>query len=425
MTGCLRRPGTARGSSVGEQQYVILRSMRGIAHRLCVVLCVIAGAAGQASGADWTYAASEHFEVYTTGGSRRAGEALTYFERVHAFFADFLKLSPKTNARTCLIVFSNEREFRPYKFNDLAVAYYHQGDGRDYIVMQELGVEASAIVVHEYAHLVMSHSGRRYPLWLYEGYAEFLSTLSPSGGRMSIGRVSQGRLQYLRSGEQMFDLPRLFAVSHESPEYRTGDHAGMFYSQSWALTHMLVTDERYRGSFDRFVAMVGAGASSDEALTQAFGRSIAEVSADLLGHVQRQRFGFVTAEYEGPPAGMSYEERPVSAFEAGLVAARLLASARGAQDRAREAFGALEQERADDLSLLEARALFELRNGERDGARPYLARAVALGSKNARIYRDYALLPGTEPTAAETLLSRALELQPDDSRAGYGWRRCS
>ena len=52
-----------------------------------------AGRSGVSTAAaqTWTYAESEHFEVYTTGGDRTARDALTYFERVHAFFTDFMK----------------------------------------------------------------------------------------------------------------------------------------------------------------------------------------------------------------------------------------------------------------------------------------------------------------------------------------------
>ena len=45
------------------------------------------------------YAESEHFEVYTTGGDRTARDALNYFERVHAFFTEFMKITPKTTLR--------------------------------------------------------------------------------------------------------------------------------------------------------------------------------------------------------------------------------------------------------------------------------------------------------------------------------------
>jgi hypothetical protein len=380
---------------------------------LLLIGCLIGGV-GDAAAAEWTYAASQHFEVYTTGGSRRAREALSYFEKVHAFFAEVLDLSPQTDRRTRLIVVSNDQEFKPYRLNEVSVAYYHRGPERDHIVMRALDSEAYAMVVHEYAHLVMNHSGRDYPAWFSEGYAEFLSTMTFDGSRVNIGRVPEGRLQYLRSADAVFDLPRLFAVTLESPEYRTLHPAGMFYAQSWALVHMLAVDDRYRASFERFAVLVGTGQSSEAALSHAFGRSIAAVSNDLAPYMHRERYGFTTVGYVPPPPVTSYDERPATDFEAGLVAANLIGTVRGNEERARTAFQELEAQSPADLALVESRALFEVRYGQRDAARPYLRRAASLGSRNPRIYREIASFPDIDPAEAESLLQTALSLQSDD-----------
>src|SRR5688572_26609994 len=365
--------------------------------------------------ADWTHASSDHFEVYTTGGARRAREALTYFERVHAFFTDYMKLAPKAGQPTRLIVFSNVREFRPYRFNEVATAYYRPGPDRDYIVMESLSEEAYPLVVHEYAHLIMRHTGANFPLWLNEGYAEFFSTLSPYGGQMSIGRVPLGRLSVLASGERMFDLERLFAVTHDSPEYRTQNHSGVFYSQSWALTHMLLTSEDYRAGSGRFLTMVGDGVPAATAMTTVYGKPLKQVLADLNRYVRGDRFIFFSANYKSPRDEATYQVREVPAFEASLVTANLLAAGRESQTAARAAFDALAVEKADDLGLLESRAHFELRADDRGAAGRYFARAVELGSKNASTYRDYAiLLAGTNSERAADLLATALRLDPGD-----------
>jgi len=79
----------------------------------------------------WTYASSDHFEVYTTAGARQARDALVYFERVHAFFSDVLHLTPTQARPTRVIVFSGDRDFKPYRLNDVAIAYYRPGPDRD------------------------------------------------------------------------------------------------------------------------------------------------------------------------------------------------------------------------------------------------------------------------------------------------------
>src|SRR5690349_3212925 len=101
--------------------------------RLTVVLIALLGAAAPVQAAEsWTYGASENFEVYTTGGARTAREALTFFERVHSFFADVIGSKPKLRNRTRLIVFSNDRQFAPYRPFDRVEAFYQGGADRDY-----------------------------------------------------------------------------------------------------------------------------------------------------------------------------------------------------------------------------------------------------------------------------------------------------
>ena len=61
--------------------------------RTCLVVCLL-WAALPAAAEKWTYSESEHFEVYSTGGDRTARDALTYFERVHAYFAGVFRERP-------------------------------------------------------------------------------------------------------------------------------------------------------------------------------------------------------------------------------------------------------------------------------------------------------------------------------------------
>src|SRR5215510_8657920 len=107
---------------------------------------------------DWTYASSEHFEVYTTAGGGTARGALTYFERIHAFFAEQLGVSPKQKVPTRVIIFSTDRQFAPYRPSQAAAAFYLSGADRDYIVMGRFDEESDDIVAHEYVHLLIRYS---------------------------------------------------------------------------------------------------------------------------------------------------------------------------------------------------------------------------------------------------------------------------
>lgn len=364
-----------------------------------------------AQGLVWTYARSDHFEVYTTAGDRRAREALAYFERAHAFFTEFLQISPRTGAPTRLIIFSGDRQFEPYRLNDVAIAYYQPGPDRDSIVMRAMDADTAAIVVHEYVHLINRHSGGVYPVWLNEGLAEFFSTMDPQRNSVTLGVVPVGRLLHLRGGAPLLSLERLFSVGHDSPEYNTESHAGVFYSQSWAMTHMLLVDDLYRAGAVNFLNLVAAGESSAAAIEKVYGRSLAVVMRDLDGYIRQDAYRTLSAAYKPPPRLESVPTRRVEAFEGALVAATLLASRRDRETEARAAFDRLIEQQPDNLELIESYASFEIRRGQPARALPLLTKAVDLGSTTPSVYN---LLASQQPDRAEPLLAKAFSLAPDD-----------
>jgi tetratricopeptide (TPR) repeat protein len=379
-----------------------------------LLLVVLAGASARAADS-WSYGASDHFEVYATGGAGTVREALTYFERTHTFFVQlFPNLAPKTKALTRLIIFSNDKQFAPYRPNASAAAFYLSGSDRDYIVMGRLDETSLPIVVHEYSHLALKHAGGVYPIWLNEGLAEFLSSMKLDDGHITVGSIQPYALQYLQaSGQAMFDLKRLFAVGHDSPEYNARAHVGMFYAQSTVLTHMLLTDDRYRPKSGQFMKAVVGGMSSAEALQTVYGKDTETVGRDLANYITLTQFLSLSDPNKAKKVEKkSYQVRPASAIEAGVVTANLLASSRDGEEAARTAFVKLEQQAPNDLSVLESRAFFELRRGTRDSALPYFARALEQGTRNVTLLKTYVAL---DRANAATILPKAIELAPNDA----------
>ena len=377
--------------------------------RLVLVLVVLLSATAHAAD-PWTYGASEHFEVFTTANAGRAREMLRHFESVHDFLASFILKRPLATATpTRLIIFSNERQFAPYRPAEPAIAFYQPGPDRDHIVMSRFDPTATQIVIHEYVHLILRHTGGRYPVWLNEGLAEFFSTMESDSGRMVIGEAPPGRLQAMLSGT-MIPVARLLAVRSDSPEYNTRTHSGTFYAQSWALTHMVLAEETYRAKSDAFLQMIVNGTASAAAFMKVYNKTPEHVERDLRNYLTTTLRVFAPS-YKGSPARTAYETRPVPAFEADLVTANLLAVQRNGEAAARAAFTKLEEQQPNDLALLESRGYFELRRGQRATAAVYFARAVERGTRNVALMRDYIML---NPDVAEALVPKALALAPQD-----------
>jgi hypothetical protein len=363
----------------------------------------------------WSVARSPHFEVYVTGSPSRATDALAMFEDAHAFFSYYLALPDAPRPPMRVLVFSGAKEYALYRPSGSADAFYQPGRNRDYIVLKDFDADAFPIVAHEYAHAALGLKGADFPPWLSEGLAEFFSTVSIDRGKAKIGSAPGGRVAALRPADLM-PVATVLGVRRDSETYNTRDHAGLFYAESWALTHMLLVDEKYKAATPRLIALMQNGASSVDALQKVYGKSPAEIEKDLRAYIGRGNYGFFLLDFHpASPATASARPAAVPPFEASLVVADMMASQIGKDLETRAMLDAMAREQPDSLELTELRAFFELRTQGIGAADPYFKSAVERGSRNPTVLSEYALrAAGRDPVLASELLTRAMALAPKD-----------
>jgi hypothetical protein len=363
----------------------------------------------------WSVARCGHFEVFASGGPKRAADALTMFEDVRGFFRASLPLGDlrETAARPLrVVVFSNDKEFAPFRVNESGSAFFQSGADRDYIVMRGFGGDAFHVVAHEYAHAALGRRGADLPPWLAEGLAEFYSSAVISQGRATVGQAPPGRLDTLRRGS-LLAVPELLAVTRSSPTYNAKDHAGMFYAEAWALTHMLMIDPRYAKGTAAMLQSASHGVATPLAFGEAYGKTPQQIETDLRAYIARGFYGSFAVDIpdERDAAGAPAD---VDDFAARVMLADVLAQQSGKDLSTRTTLDGLESERPNDLSVTELRAYFERKTRGAAAADPYFARAVAGGTTNAALIADYALrISATQPERAAELLARAMALAPD------------
>src|ERR1700742_2663958 len=93
----------------------------------CVGLyaCIfLASHSALAADPHWIRMQSPNFEVFATAGERSARETLQHFEQVRDFFGQFVHDRTDRPPVVRIVVFSSLKEFEPYRFNEVAVAYY-------------------------------------------------------------------------------------------------------------------------------------------------------------------------------------------------------------------------------------------------------------------------------------------------------------
>lgn len=385
--------------------------------KLCRAVLLFAAVLPALASDDWVRVSTPHFEVYTTAGERRGRDAAIEFERLRDFFerASPLKQPPGTPVR--IILFRTEEQYAQYAINGIAVAFYAAAPTRDYIVLQD-SPQKYPIAIHEYMHLLIRHSGLKIPLWLNEGWADVYSTLRPTHDGAAVGDLLPGRVSTLEQGTWL-DFDTLTSVTQSSPYYNESDRAGMFYAESWALAHMLYLSPEYKDRFGRFIAALHHGSTTAEACQTAYGKTSAEVYADLRTYLARRKLYGVVFEAPLSKAAEEPQVEKLSSFDSGLMLAQLLA-ATNRSNFARQEFEKLDKLRPGQPEIAEGLGYISLSVGDRSGARARFRQAFDAGGNDPAMCLQLAQLETENhagPAVIIPILERAIKARPDYPQA--------
>lgn len=362
---------------------------------------------------------------------------------------------------TAVFVFSSRKAMRPFvpvaNGQPAQVAGYFQrsGDMNHLVLTIEGFAESAAIVYHEYTHLLLANAVRSMPVWLNEGLAEFYSSyqLSADGRTAEIGRILDWRIALLR--ERFLPLSQIIAVDAASALHDAAERRSLFYAESWALVHYVLSQVPDGGArLNTYATAIAAGRAPSAAFSESFGATPDEFESQLRAYLRRQsfaatRFTFKERIAVNEPASsramapgeveswlgdlqrrldrlseaVPRIERAAAAESTAAATQRALGLLRIEQQRVGEGVAALDRARAlapDDFTtqFLHGVALLRVDRGTGQhiaSATSSLERAVALRteSSEAQAWLAYAqmLSPATVPAARVSIL-RAIELAP-------------
>jgi tetratricopeptide (TPR) repeat protein len=356
--------------------------------------------------AAWVRAASPRVEVLSNAGTRTAERLLSRFEQMHGIFAQAGIAGRAAPVR--VIAFATATEFHHYRSDKHVDGFYLPAPDREYIAMYA-GPDAGRVAFHEYVHVVLSHSPAPLPGWFEEGMAEFYSTLTIEGGRLRIGDPIEAHISHLAT-QPLLSSAQL--IPQTDP-----DGVGIFYSESWALVHMLNLAPGWREKMPQFVLALAEGHDSAAAFREAFGKSMDDAIEALSRYAYR---GVSLGAPEREPAAAPEIAR-MSAVEAASALADF-ALAAGRHDVAKSL---LEREARDHPQSPEIAAglgAVALAEGRINDARRQLDRAIAVGSRDAATYFEYAMLErdtNAPPDRINELLARTVAIHPDFAAAHF------
>ncbi|MBL9186937.1 MAG: DUF1570 domain-containing protein [Opitutaceae bacterium] len=383
----------------------------------------------------WVKVVTEHATILTPARETVARQWAIEFEQFRRGLQSIVPVAPDRLRPVTIVLFKSDRAMEPYlpleNGRPAKLGGYFVRTSDLNAIMLSLAHDDAAtrrVIFHEAVHWHLSAREGAMPLWLDEGLAEVYATFEvPDARSYAFGAAIPEHVALLRA-ERLLPLPVLLGVGRESLLYNEGTRAGIFYAQAWAFVHFLLYGDGSPGpgSVGRYLELVPALHSADDAFTAAFGADYATMERRLRHYIGGGTYKKHT--YLRATADIARTLRTGPAAPADLALARgvLLHGTRSAEE-AEKHFGEAALLAPEDPRAWEQLGQIAMARQDFSAAQPLLARAVAAGSRSHLVYHNLAVarlpelagprMPGAAASgeameAAAADFRRALSLAP-------------
>lgn len=397
-------------------------------------------------GEVWLAIETPAFRVLSNAPEQRSRELVADLETFRLSLEALLGAATTASALPTLVhLFRGSTDFARYDIDReecrgtrCAAGWFLAARQANLVAINASAEEAARVALHEYVHFLVENTTPGLPLWLNEGLAEFYSTFQASERRAEVGRPIEGHLRLLRQ-ESLLPLAQLFTVDYDSPLYREHERAGVFYAQSWVLTHyLLVGDEARAAAAGDLIARLGAGERAEAVVAATLDLEPAQLQRELVGYLRGRLFNYRRVPLAAAPDPEDFAVRPVARPEAlGRLGYLLAQFGDRALESAEQHCRAGLAEGAREGWALLGLAQAALLRGERDAAEGHAAGAAAASPDEALTHEllGHALLDRARalrlselppevaaPRQARASFERAVDLAPNlaPALAGLG-----
>jgi tetratricopeptide (TPR) repeat protein len=247
----------------------------------------------------WFEARTAYFHIYSCGPTQEVARVAVRLEQFREAYSLLAGAQAVASPPIVVMAFPDQATMQPFlplyegKPANLA-AFFNRGSDQNLIVLSlsGSGADSLSIIFHEYSHLLLRHNQPYWPMWLTEGMAEIYATFEVRGGSHArIGNPIDYHLRVLAQ-KPLMPLKELFAVTRSSPEYNEREHQGIFYAESWLLTHylMLGGNPVHKANFRQLTPLLRQGQPPEQAFTSALHTSLPAMEAELRRYLSRGQF---------------------------------------------------------------------------------------------------------------------------------------
>ena len=256
-----------------------------------VILALLFAFSSSVVCAGWLKIETTNFEIYSEEDEKLTQSLALELERYRSFLIETAGI--EANGRPLkLRVYvaedpSSYRRLSDHKTS--AGQFSNRRDGPAAILYHrekswKYGQDSKQVLFHEYVHyLQYQGTPTPYPIWYQEGLAEYLSSVRSIKGGLQVGEVLLTRIPTLYA-DDWYHVKKLLEADI------VPDRGAVFYGQSWLLTHMLYSSQKFRAGRSAFLNMLAKGTEPLEALRAVYKMEYATLDFALREYFKARKY---------------------------------------------------------------------------------------------------------------------------------------
>jgi tetratricopeptide (TPR) repeat protein len=366
---------------------------------------------------EWVEVRSGHFVVASNAGAMEARSVAERFEQVRAIFQGaFPKFRVDGLQPMVILAARDEATMKTLAPEDWQqethlrpAGLFHSDGEKDYVVLRldAEGTSTFHTILHEYTHALVFLNLKKLPLWLSEGLAEFFANSTVGEKGVRTGTADKTHLWVLDKNEWL-PVETLLTVTDKSPYYNENNPASIFYSESWAAVHYLLTDPEAQREqlLSKYLAAWERSKDPVEAGRDTFG-DLQAIAEKVRKHVRGADWRTGIALPVARDVTAKYTERDLSTGEVLALRGDLLVH-RGQLDAAEPVLEEAVKNDPGSAMTHEALGLLHFRDGDFEDADEEMSQAIELGSKDFMTFYCHGSMLLRMPAGSEDSEARAV-----------------